>query len=1196
MTDRSSRSGRDDAALHSPLPVGTRIREYVIERVLGNGGFGITYLARHSTIGRQVAIKEHFPREFAYRTGITIRPSSHDDEVFDWARRKFLDEARVLARFEHPAIVKVLDVFEENGTAYMVQGFEAGESLGSWRTSLDRAPTQEELDDIVFPLLDALETVHDDGLLHRDIAPDNIIIRRDGKPCLIDFGAARGFLGERTRTIAVVKPGYSPPEQYANDARLQGPWTDIYALAATLYHTVTGDAPQVATLRGLDDDNEMAPATAAARGDYRPEMLEAIDAAMAIRPAKRPQSVAEWRRMLEQGAGRGEPVRLTSQPRRSEPRRSGPHGSETREADPSGDRASSSGRASSGRASSGRLPARPAHAGAAPGDDADRVATTPAFPWHLFVLGAIAFIVLALIGHWLLSNANRLSATECDRLAASPTDPSRGAPGVEWQDMDGEATVRACTQDVTRIADVFRPRLQVQLGRGHERLKQFADAARNYRAAATAGNAEGMSRLGDLLYGAQGVARDLAEACRLYEAAANAGHAEAMTSWGACLERGLGATRRDRARAIEWYRRASARGFVDADISLATGFAGEAIGRSSAEAVRLLTNASRRGSWEATYWLAERYDSGDGVAPDTARARQLYGEAAGIARRVAAANRGNGHFILALMLYNGHGIELDRAAAARHFREAADLGQHYALSWLGSLYERGEGVAIDLAEARRLYEAAVERNDNDALPNLAALYRDGKGVTKDPARARALLERALALDVTSAMHDLAYLNEEGIGGPVDYGEAMRLYRLAADRGSWVSLNSIGQMHENGRGVPADAAEAARWYMRGAERGEPAALESLAALYQEGKGVARSDAEALKLLTRAAERGYASAMTRLGQAVRDGRGVEKSPALALEWFRKAAARGDGEAMNLLGLAYDLGQGVAPDPAAAARWYRGAIDKGDANAIDNLGTLFEEGRGVAKSPAEALRHYRLAAERGVTSAMVRLGTAYREGRLGLARSTTTAIDWYKKAAEKGDGDASVVLGTIYEGGNGVPADAAAAARWYERGIEAGSGEASAHLGLLRLAGKGVAQDQALGVELLRTAAQKGVAFAMYELGKLYRQGTGVIKSFAEARRWLAAAVDKGDFNAMNLLGVMMAEGEGGAADPTAAAKLFQLAAEKGQDTSMYNLATLLENGRGVAKSCRDAQAWYQKAAAAGHADAKKKIADGSLARCR
>lgn len=284
----------------SALPTGTRLSDrYMIESVIGAGGFGITYLARHEALGKPYAIKEHFPRQFAFRDGqsATVRPS--DAPTFRWTLDRFLQEGRSLARCRHPAIVGVADVFEAYGTAYMVLEFEDGSSFGRWLDQLGRAPTQDEIDNILVPLLDALAYLHSHDMLHRDIAPDNIMIRRSGKPCLIDFGAARQAIAERSQVMsAIVKAGYSPPEQYTTAGRAQGPWTDIYALAGTLYRAMTGTRPAEATERQIED--ELVPVAEAVQypEDYRPEFLDAIDAGLRLRPSQRPQSVAEWYDML----------------------------------------------------------------------------------------------------------------------------------------------------------------------------------------------------------------------------------------------------------------------------------------------------------------------------------------------------------------------------------------------------------------------------------------------------------------------------------------------------------------------------------------------------------------------------------------------------------------------------------------------------------------------------------------------------------------------------------------------------------------------------------------------------------------------------------------------------------------------------------------------------------------------------------
>ena len=229
---------------------------------------------------------------------MSIRPKSERTrKPSNGVASSFLEEARTLARFRHPSIVRVSRVFEAHSTAYMVMEFEQGQDFASWLKGLGRPPTQEELDRIAAPLLDALEMMHGENFLHRDISPDNIIVRADGTPVLLDFGAARRAVAKVSRSLTgIVKAGYSPQEQYAADSRLQGPWSDLYALGGTLYLAVTGKRPEEATLRVADDRTR--PAAATARGRYRPEFLAAIDACLKVRHTDRPQSVAQLRAMM----------------------------------------------------------------------------------------------------------------------------------------------------------------------------------------------------------------------------------------------------------------------------------------------------------------------------------------------------------------------------------------------------------------------------------------------------------------------------------------------------------------------------------------------------------------------------------------------------------------------------------------------------------------------------------------------------------------------------------------------------------------------------------------------------------------------------------------------------------------------------------------------------------------------------------
>jgi hypothetical protein len=273
---------------------------YRILRVVGSGGFGITYEAEDINLGTMVAVKEYYPHDFGERAGtMHVQPrSDRHKKTFDWGKANFLEEARTLARFEHISIVRVTRVFEATSTAYMVMRFERGASFEHWLRGLGRLPTQAELDRIVAPLLDALEMLHAADFLHRDIAPDNIIVRADGTPVLLDFGAARRAVAEMSQVMTgIVKAGYSPHEQYSSDSRLQGPWSDIYALGGTLYRAVTGRPPEEAALR-VDKDHMPSAVQAARKAGYRPEFLAAIDACLRVRHADRPRSIAQLRPML----------------------------------------------------------------------------------------------------------------------------------------------------------------------------------------------------------------------------------------------------------------------------------------------------------------------------------------------------------------------------------------------------------------------------------------------------------------------------------------------------------------------------------------------------------------------------------------------------------------------------------------------------------------------------------------------------------------------------------------------------------------------------------------------------------------------------------------------------------------------------------------------------------------------------------
>nr|VFJ48179.1 MAG: Serine/threonine protein kinase [Candidatus Kentron sp. FM]VFJ48217.1 MAG: Serine/threonine protein kinase [Candidatus Kentron sp. FM]VFK07531.1 MAG: Serine/threonine protein kinase [Candidatus Kentron sp. FM] len=308
---------RPGASVANPLYLapGTPLGDsYIIGRVLGHGGLGITYLAWDLELETRIAIKEFLPDTMAGRNlqdgQVTIH-TGHE-EPFRRALERFRDEARILARFQqHPGIVSVYRFLAANGTGYMVMEFVAGRTLRQYLEERGgRIPWREALD-LLTPAMDTLARIHDAGLLHRDIAPDNLYITHDGAVKLLDFGAARETAGGRSVSFSVVlKESYAPEEQYRRKGK-QGPWTDIYALCATLYRAVTGRLPPTALDRGFED--ELQPPSAL--GIDIPEDHQAVlMKGLAIHQQNRWQTIGEMRDAWGRNATEPEPKPPKSEP------------------------------------------------------------------------------------------------------------------------------------------------------------------------------------------------------------------------------------------------------------------------------------------------------------------------------------------------------------------------------------------------------------------------------------------------------------------------------------------------------------------------------------------------------------------------------------------------------------------------------------------------------------------------------------------------------------------------------------------------------------------------------------------------------------------------------------------------------------------------------------------------------------------
>jgi len=282
------------------LTPGFELHWYGFREILGQGGFGITYIAYDRNLAHEVAIKEYMPVDLATRASDnSVAPiSAAHEERYQWGLERFIEEARTLAQFEHPNIVRVRNVFKHNNTAYMVMDYELGESLQDI-LSRRKVLNESDIETVMFPIIDGLKLVHAHGFIHRDIKPANIFIRVDGDPVLLDFGSARQAVEQGKNSMtSIFSKGYAPIEQYNSREDEQGSWTDIYALGATMYRAIAGvpptDAIDRSTAISITSRDSYVAAVEIGEKRYSEALLRAIDHAMKFNRQDRPQTITEW--------------------------------------------------------------------------------------------------------------------------------------------------------------------------------------------------------------------------------------------------------------------------------------------------------------------------------------------------------------------------------------------------------------------------------------------------------------------------------------------------------------------------------------------------------------------------------------------------------------------------------------------------------------------------------------------------------------------------------------------------------------------------------------------------------------------------------------------------------------------------------------------------------------------------------------
>ena len=983
------------------LPQGCVLRDYTIEEVLGHGGFGIVYKARHNELDHVVAIKEYLPSELAVREGATIRAKSAESGAhFADGLRRFREEAKALIEFQqHPSIVDCREFFRANGTAYLVmeyvEGLPLSESLRQ-REAAGTPFTESDLLAIAIPLAEGLAHIHRAGVIHRDIKPANILVRSsDRRPVLIDFGAAKQAVAEHSRSLAPYTEGYAALEQVA-DGEL-GPWTDVYGFGAVLWRMVAGgnrpweppnpvkvESRANAQLRKADDP--LPTATELGAGRFAEQLLETIDECLQLQDTER---IRECDQVVQALSGSGAEIQ---QPAMAGQQAEGGHKLDLPNP------VSEVGR--TGRFLGGRLWKGVGVAAAIA--VAVALAALALIPrdedtatlerWGFSVETEPATAAVALLsgpeeyrpGMLLAPGRYRVEVSASGfvtrrewvahskpetvhRVALEPIQGAERQPVATPSDATAEAAIDSTAaepeQEASEVPNAGEPAagdlavVQVREGAGTDDGSQsvgllsadplvvdkYDDDYVDFRHAYFSSQRMSKYRCSD---------KDAAEFDYL-ESNCLDENWDSCSELGACLELGYGA-RGNGARAAELYVHACEGG--DADHCFKAGF---------------------------------NYSIGLGVPLDRARAAELYGRACDLGVT-------DGCIKLALLYENGAGLPVDHARAAELYRKGCDHGDGQACFNLAVKHAEGEGVRLDYSRAAELYRESCDHQARSGCNNLGVLYAKGQGVPLDRARAAELYRESCDWggEDGKGCYNLAYSHLRGEGVSQDRARAMELFRSACDSGSAEGCMVLKTPESK---------------QFGCDGGDAESCFDLALLYEKGEGVGRDHALAAELYEQACDGGDARGCMGLGLAYSAGEGVPMDRTRAVELYQQACDGGVAGGCTNLGYLYGQGYGVRKDSAHAAELFQRACDGGAAMGCYNLGVQYENGDGVTTDQSRATELYHQSCSSDNMSGCTALATNYYHGR-GIGQDQSVARTLFQKACTNGHEDACQKLQTL------------------------------------------------------------------------------------------------------------------------------------------------------------------------------------------
>ena len=750
---------------------------YRILKVLGQGGFGITYLAIQVRLDRKVAIKEFFMKDFCERNETTRQVTlgtAGSRETVNSCRMKFLKEAKHIAKLDHPNIIRIIDVFDENSTSYYVMEYIEGGSLdnklGTTGLSMSEATRY------ILQVAEALKYIHKKNIAHLDIKPSNIMLNGNDEIVLIDFGVSKQYdlTGGQTSVSPVGRSsGYAPLEQYdPNGVKDFSPQTDIYSLGATYFKLLTGITPPNAF--GITKD--FLQENLKAKG-VPTEIISIICKSMEKLKENRLSDVCSFIEGLNSISLR---------------------------VDDSSDKKDENIAYKQYEEGTAVMPSQKEI------DIWVKNIISSEYNTGRYKSAFEHFFEYAKMGN--ATAQLHLGYMYEEGLGVSQDN----AKAVEWYRKaaeQGHATAQC------NLGTMYRNGLGVS--------QDNAKAVEWYRKSAEQGNANAQCNLGYMYGQGRGISQDYVKAVEWYRKSAEQGNAVAQYNLGIMYDNGRGVSQ-DNAKAVEWYRKSAEQGDATAQCKLGYMYeCGLGVSQDYAKAVEWYRKSAEQGYADAQCNLGTMYRNGLGVSQDNAKAVEWYRKAAEQGHATAQCNLGT-------MYYLGRGISQDNAKAVEWYRKSAEQGHAAAQYNLGCMYRNGLGVSQDNAKAVEWYRKSAEQGHATAQYYLGYMYENGLGVSQDNAKAvewfRKSAEQGNARAVEwyrksaeqgndYAQYYLGYMYENGLGVSQDNAKAMEWFRKSAEQGYTDAQYQLGYMYHNGIGVSKDHTKAAEWYSKAAKGGD-----------------------------------------------------------------------------------------------------------------------------------------------------------------------------------------------------------------------------------------------------------------------------------------------------------------------------------------------------------------------------------------